>query len=470
MIKTEFDPTVIEKVTKVLSLHFNNGYLLDSPIQLVRFLSFAKDVFGEEISLPDEVVKNYISSCGTLYGNRVYPVSDETKERIKEMADEYFSDGAQAIFFAEFYARNESWLSYASVVSEDMLTGILRGLFPKHIFTQFYFGHTNDPVFTVVEREILRVWGADVLLTYKQLSDRLRYVPTERIKSILGQNGDFIWSRVETFSHISRINITDEEREIIREAATQECDVNNYISITDLPLGEIEDRNYDLSITAVHNAVFRICLSDVFDKRGKIITNKGNVLNALTLMEQYCRSIERCSLTDLLVLEKELTGKIHRKIPLEAGYNIMVRIGRDTFIADKFVHFDVEATDAAIDLFFSANCDYLPLKSFTAFGAFPDCGQTWNLFLLESYCRRFSDKFRFDTPSVNSRNAGAIIRKSCGSNYIEIMTDAVANADVSLTNDSVGRFLFDSGFIGRTVTSKVNEIIDKAKALRGRRR
>ncbi|APV45337.1 hypothetical protein Dform_02024 [Dehalogenimonas formicexedens] len=465
--KPALDPVAVDNLTNVLSAHFANGYRLNSPIELARFRSFAAKDFGEEIVLPDEELKGYISACGTTYDGKVYAVSAETKGRIKELVDEYFSDGAQAIFFAEFYAKNENWLFGASVVSEDMLVGILRRLFPKLSFTQTYFGHMDASVFSALESEILRVWGDDVLLTYEQLAKRLQYIPIDRIKYALGQNGNFIWSKVETFTHVNRIDISNEERKIITEAAMQECNARGYTSITDLPFRNIQERNYELSVTAVHNAVFCICLSDKFDKCGKIVTRKGDTLNALTIMKDRCRTIDKCSLDDLLNYEKELTGEVHRWIPMEAGNAVLVRIDKDTYVADKYVHFDAEAVDAAIELFIDG--DYLPLKSFTTFGAFPDCRQTWNLFLLESYCRRFSKKFRFDTPSVNSRNAGAVIRKICSLDYTEIMTDAVANADVPLTDRTVGRFLFDAGYTGRSTTSKVNEIIYKAKAIRERR-
>ncbi len=465
--KPTFDPAVVEQLTDVLSARFANGYRLNSPIEMTRFRSFAEKDLGEELTLSDEELKAYIAACGTNYEGKIYTVSSETKERIRELADYYFSGGAQAIFFAEFYAKNENWLFGASVISEDMLIGILRRLFPKLSYTQSYFGYTDASIFNVLENEILRVWGDDVLLTYEQLAERLQYIPIERIKSALGQNGDFIWSRVETFSHVSQIDICEEERKAIRAAAARECNARGYASITDLPFGEIEERNYKLSITAVHNAVHHLCLSDRFDKRGKIVTRKGDVFDALTIMKEYCRTIDKCTLDDLLKYEKELTGDVHRWIPMEAGNTILVRINKDAYVADRFVHFNTDLIDEAIELV--VKDDYLPLKSFTTFGAFPYCGQTWNLFLLESYCRRFSRKFRFDTPSVNSRNAGTVIRKSCGMDYTEIMTDAVVNADVSLDGATVGRFLFDSGYTGRSTNAKVKMIIDKAKAIRERR-
>lgn len=462
--KSALDPEVIEKLTNVLSAHFANGYRLNSPIEMARFRYFAAEDLEEEITLTDEELKSYIAACGTTFDGKVYAVSAQTKERIRGLSEDYFADGAQAIFYAEFYAKNENWLFEASVVSEDMLIGILRRLLPKLSFTQTYFGYTDVSVFATLENEILRVWGDDVLLTYSQLAERLRYIPLERIKAVLGQNGDFIWSSVETFSHVSRIKITDEERQVIREAAIRECKDRGFASITSLPFGEIEERNYGLSITGVYNAVYRICLSDKFDKKGKIVARKGDVFDALTIMKKYCRTIDKCSLNDLLTYAKELTGEVHRWISMEAGNTVLVRIDKDIYVADRYVHFTPDIIDEAIGLFVKG--EYLPLKSFTTFGAFPDCGQTWNLFLLESYCRRFSWKFRFDSPSVNSRNAGAVIRKSCGMDYTEIMTDAVAKADVPLKDIAVGKFLYESGYTGRSTTAKVNEIIDKAQAIR----
>jgi hypothetical protein len=123
---------------------------------------------------------------------------------------------------------------------------------------------------------------------------------------------------------------------------------------------------------------------------------------------------------------------------MEAGYSVMVRADEDTYIAEKYVHFDVAGIDSTLDLFVTG--EYLPLKSITTFAAFPHCGQPWNLFLLESYCRRFSDRFRFEVLAVNSKNAGAIVRKSCRLSYAQIMADAVAKSDIPLEKMELKNF------------------------------
>ena len=465
--KTELDPNIIGKFTEILSSRFANGCRLNSPIEVARFRSFAAGDLNEEIALSDEEMQKYIEACGTSFEGKIYAVAPETKEKIKELADVYFAGGASIIFFSEFYAKNESWLFEASVVSEDMLANILREFFPNAKFTQTYFGFADATLSSALEGEILRVWGGDLLLTYDQLAERLQYAPIERIQYMLGQNGDFIWNNTGTFAHVSHIEITEDEREIIRDTAERECNAHGYVPIGNLPLEEIAMRNHELSIAAIYGAVHRICLSDKYDKKAKIIVRKGDTLNALAIMEEYCRTIDKCSLDELLDYRQNLAGEIHRQTVMEAAYNILIRTDKDTYVAEKHVHFNCDLIDEAISFFVKG--DYLPLKSFTAFGAFPDCGHLWNLFLLESYCRRFSDQFRFDVPAVNSINAGVVIRKSCAMDYTEIMADAVANVDVSLNDAAVCKFLYDCGYTGKSKTAKAAEIIEKAKAIREKR-
>lgn len=461
------DPTIIMKLTEVLSSRFANGYRLNSPIELVRLKTFVATDVDVKISLSDEELEKYVSVCGITYKDKIYVVSNKAIERIRVLVDEYLSSGARAIFYEEFYKKNENWLFEEGVVSDGILLDVLRKMFPKLSFTQTYFGCTNVSISVVLESEIHRVWGDETLLSYWQLAERLTYIPLARIKQILAQNGDFIWNSVEVYSHIRQIQISDEEREAIRKAAESLCNAHGYVSIIDLPAGGIRERNYEFSETAIHSSVYRICLLDKFDKRGKIITRKGDIVDVRAILNNYCSNIDRCSLRDLLDFEKELTGEVHRWIPMEAGNAFMIRVDKDNYVADRFVDFNTDLIDKAIDLF--VRDDYLPLKAFTTFGAFPDCGHTWNLFLLESYCRRFSNKYRFDVLSVNSRNAGAVIRKSCNMSYKEIMIDAVANADVPLKDINVGCFLMNSGYTGRYSKAKANEIINAAKIIRERR-
>jgi hypothetical protein len=466
--ESTLDALVIELITDVLIAHFPNGFRLNSPIEMRRFRSFVPKDLDKILTMSDQELTTYITSSGTFCNGKIYPVLADVKIRIKELAEGYFAGGAQVIFYDEFYGKNENWLFRASVISKDVLIVILRDLFPRLSFAQTYFGFAKSPVSVTLENEILRVWNGEVLLSSDQLAERLTYIPIDKIKLVLKNNEDFIWNGSNAYSHISQIEITDDELKAIRAATIRECDTAGYILITDLPLSDIEERNSELSLKAVRNAVYRICLSEEFDnKRGVIITRKGDVTDLLTIIKAHFRTIDKCTLAELMNFVQELTGKEHRVKTMEAANNVMVRIDGDTYLADKYVHFDIDKIDEAIEMV--VKNDHLPIKAFTAFSAYPPCGQKWSIFLLESYCRRFSRMFRFDTPSVKSLNAGAVIRKSCVMDYEQIMIEAVANAKIHLTDPNVWQFLYDNGYAERRTSSTVKKIMDKAKAIREKR-
>lgn len=454
---------------KTLERHFPNGFRSNSPIELRRFRRFAMEDYDEEIMLSDEELNNLILSFGTLFEGKLYIVQVDAIERIKSEIDSAIKSGVGIIFYNAFYEQNEDWLFPASIISEEMLKNTLMSLYPRLVHKKKYlmFEMKSGNELAQIGYEVLRVWGDDVLLSYEQLSERLPYIPVDKIKYVLSQNIDFIWNSEGVYAYIGKVDIIGEERAAITDFVATAYLKNGYTSLSDIPLGEIVERNYELSLTAVQNAVFSIVLADKYDKRGKIVIRKGDILDALSIMKEYCRSLDKCSLRDLLDFERELTGESHRWIPMEAGYAIMIRADEDAFLSEKYVHFNTLEIDVVLDQFLESN--YLPLRSITTFSLFPDCGQAWNLFLLESYCRRFSERFRFEELSVNSKNAGVIVRKNYIASYIEIMADAVAVSDIELEKATIEDFLCINGYIGRRSYAKVDELIVMAKAIRERR-
>lgn len=454
---------------KNLDKHFQNGFRINSPVEMRRFRRFVMEDYGEDIMLSDEELTESILSYGTLFEGKVYIVQDNSIEKIKSKIDSAIKLGVEIIFYSAFYEDNEEWLFPAGIISGEMLKNAIMKLYPRFLYKKNYLAvevQTGSEL-EKIRYELLRVWGDEVLLSYEQLSERLSYIPVEKIKYALSQSGDFIWNSEGIYTQTEKVDITDEECTAIADFVATAYLKNGYASLNDIPLGEIRERNYELTLTAIHNAVFAIVLADKYDKGGKIIIRKGDILDALCIMKEYCGSMEKCSLRDLLNFERELTGEIHRWIPMEAGYAVMIRSDEDTFLAEKYVCFNVFEIDNVLEQFVEGN--YLPLRSITTFSVFPDCGQSWNLFLLESYCRRFSERFRFEVLAVNSKNAGVIVRKNCTASYIEIMADAVAVSSITLEKTVIEDFLYNNGYIGKRSYSKTNELIELANAIRERR-
>jgi len=189
-------------------------------------------------------------------------------------------------------------------------------------------------------------------------------------------------------------------------------------------------------------------------------------------LEQYCRDRKEVSFEELNSLGASLDPQGRTQSTcLIAAHKILVRVSADLFVEESLIHFDVERVDEAISVYCPG--DFIPLKSVTDFSFFPYTGYPWNLFLLESYLRKFSRVFKYEVRSVNSSNVGAIVRKSFVYNdYDDIMANALARSFVTLEDKKTAiEYLFQNGYIARKNIEYIEKnVLSLAKRLRNTRR
>jgi len=450
-------------IIRVLRAHFPNGFRIDSPIELMRFRRFAAKYYTTVFTISDEELKRKILDCGKLFDGKVYIVGQEIVNRIREEVDRAVLSGSKIIFYESFYELHNEWLFAGSVISDVMLKGLVVKLFPQYNHKQSYFSVSPDNIseFLQIKSELIRVWGSNSVQNSDCLSSNLPYIPSAKIKYVLARSSEFIRNAANEYIQLSKVGLTEEECSAITDYVVTSCCTNGYASLSNLPVDEIALRNTELTSMAIQNAVFEIVLADEFNRFGKIITPKGSVKDVRSIIENHCCTLDKCTIKELQDFERELTGG-SSSVALEVAYSKMVRVDLDNFVSDKYVQFNSTEVDEVLSRFITG--DYAPLRSITTFAAFPYCGQAWNLFLLESYCRRFSGRFRLESPSYNSSNIGAIVRKRCRLSYGLILADAIAKSNTPLEKEAAIDFLYSSGYIGRRSYAKINELLNRAKS------
>ena len=464
-----------DALLQLLRRHYEKGYRLDSPIEIKKLRAKWKDEHGgEELRASDEAVRKAIASLTVSAGGMAYLIAQDVKDWLQFIVTLYLGK-SDVIFYETFFARNQEKLTKAHIFHEQILQAVLEEIFPRFHYGKVYFGKAQGAVPDVVRHEILDIWGEKTFWTYEQLEQRL-YIPLDAIKQVLGQQREFLWVAEGTYTHISRVNIDDEVKEKLRQEAQNLAQGRDFWSIKELPVDDVLAANYELETktnSAIYDAVYAICLEADFDRKGDTLTRKqqeddhvqgkmAQKMSAIDRMREYCRSRDVCTLSEMQEFAKEFTRET-RVFSMRAAASSMVRIALERYVADRYVNFDVMRTDAVIEEMMSG--EYLPLKSFVAFARFSPCGQPWNLFLLESYCRRFSRKFRFDVPYPNMQCAGTVIKKSCDMNYDELLADAVFRANIGLDCKTVGQFLYHGGYLGKIpIDRKLKAIIKLAKA------
>lgn len=151
----------------------------------------------------------------------------------------------------------------SEVLLKDIFVKESQGFFVGRNFLVNSTKRINE--FDAVESELKRVWGDNAIHSYQELYDLLPYIPEEKIRQILSRSNQFVWSSLEHFAWIDRVIISDNEKKTIVDYVNEKCDSVGFATISEVPLGQIEEENYELSINAIYDAVYNIALKiDLF--------------------------------------------------------------------------------------------------------------------------------------------------------------------------------------------------------------
>lgn len=456
------------RIRKTLELpRFEYGFKNDG-VELYRFRASYLNVNSVDCSFEDEQLLTIIREMGFEFQGKVYLIADDEKRRIEQSIREFETQGVNIIYYESLYDSKADYYFEAKIMSSEMLKALIKNLLPDFRYKGKYFVLTQEQQteLELVRNDILRVWGEGVLQTFDELSIELQLVPIDKIKCTLAQQPVFIWNSFETYARVDRFEADENEIKSLVTYIAEECEEHGRASLDEIPFGYLKDANPEFSDSAFIGCFCKL-IEDWFDRNARILTRKGASKDIYTAVIEFCRKQEKCTYDRLIYIAERVAGTIRQPEIIEAANAVMVRIDKDYFVVDSLIEFDVDGIDTALDHIVTA--DFMGMREITTFSIFPFCGYGWNLFLLESYCRRFSKKYRYDTRRANSSNSGAVIAKSCTLSYHHIMAHAVARSGRSLSEDEVFDFLIEAGYMERKRYNDITLLINDAAELRERR-
>lgn len=449
----------------LLSKRYKYGFRLESPIELMRLRNYAEEE-NVSFAISDEELQREVSAAGINIDGKIFAVNEALLNDIATLTDNIFASGVTAIFLTPFMNSKEEWLSDRHITTEDMLKAFLKQIRPAYYYGQNMI--TSGERLTEHEatvKEILRISVDNPVIRVDEIKERLCYIPEEKISWSLSVCPDFVWISEGKYFRMDHFVISEDEVETIAEYVAAECDSNGYASITDLPLNNIWEENYELSETAIHTAVFNTVLKDDgYYLNGKIITREANGVDICELLRRHCNGKLHCTASELMGYAEELTGAPNKQNVMSVLYDTMIRVSADDFVADGQISFDVDAVDTLLNEM--VGDQFAPIRSVATYALFPACGVSWNAYVLESFCYRFSNNYRLEVINYNDKNAGLIVAKTLTMTYMEMLCEAAAYSDIELTPDAVGQYFFENGFTAKRKYTKMPDIIEQAKKIR----
>lgn len=419
------------EIVAVLKQHYEYGFKYDSIRELMRFRQFA-DEMGITLPEEDEALKTSILSSGTVIDDKVYCKNDDMLQELQRIVDDILSSGAVVIYYESLFENKQEWMESHVITSPDMLKEYLQYNISGCSFSKkFMVKGSRCSEKDAVTDELKRIWGAHPVESVYRLSDRLPYIPIGNIWRVISGNDLFVLSSEGEYLFIDRFRITKDEEEDILDFVDEICEENGFASLCDVPLGSIEEENYELTQTAIYNAIYKKVLSGKYHLNGKILTKEKSELDAVMLLKQYIKDKDECTFDEVADKVVELTGGINRQYAFQALYDDMVRVDKNRFVANRLVNFSIDEIDTVLAGFITDN--FRAIRDVTTFAMFPLCGQNWNHYLLESFCYKYSRKYSLHVIHFNDKNAGIIAEKDFNKKYNEMLAIALARTDVELS-------------------------------------
>lgn len=455
------------EIVAVLKQHYEYGFKYDSIRELMRFRQFA-DEMGITLPEEDEALKTSILSSGTVIDDKVYCKNDDMLQELQRIVDDILSSGAVVIYYESLFENKQEWMESHVITSPDMLKEYLQYNISGCSFSKkFMVKGSRCSEKDAVTDELKRIWGAHPVESVYRLSDRLPYIPIGNIWRVISGNDLFVLSSEGEYLFIDRFRITKDEEEDILDFVDEICEENGFASLCDVPLGSIEEENYELTQTAIYNAIYKKVLSGKYHLNGKILTKEKSELDAVMLLKQYIKDKDECTFDEVADKVVELTGGINRQYAFQALYDDMVRVDKNRFVANRLVNFSIDEIDTVLAGFITDN--FRAIRDVTTFAMFPLCGQNWNHYLLESFCYKYSRKYSLHVIHFNDKNAGIIAEKDFNKKYNEMLAIALARTDVELSSEVIGQYLFNTGYMAKSKYAKLGEIAQRASELRKER-
>ena len=449
-----------EKVDKAFIEAFPHGIKKGFPGIKSKLNRTYQVLFSKSLEDEDFDFDSYLSEHVQESNQILYVISDEIKIYIKKFVERYISEGSGIVFYDKLYEYERDWLLSRNIYSSEQLMKIVADIFPNYFYSKNYFSIKGKIDFKEL---VYNVTKGKYIVTIDIIQSELPDISSDYIEKVLVGN-DYSWVRIGEYILTEKIEFDSVEVFSVLECIKKNIEKVGFCSLVSQTFDKSLELNDNLSVYALRDAFCKKYISSSeYYKNGNLLFNKDKHLSISSILMDYCRNNEVLTLDNLVSVEKELTGTWNRRL-LEYAYLEKIRISKDTFISSDEIRFDVAGVDSALDLFVADNV--IPVKSVTSFLSFPSLNNySWNLYILESFCVKFSSKYRYKCLNYNSDHIGIICPVYMkDKSYEELLAHAVVRAQVPLTKEDVGVFLAANGYIMRR-TKLVKDVITVAQKI-----
>ncbi|MBR1645345.1 MAG: hypothetical protein IJ685_01080 [Selenomonadaceae bacterium] len=459
---------MLKKILVVISENFSNGvradFITDNQIRRAYKLRYSDEEIPASFS-----VMNFIKKVSFYYSGKYYFVTALNRGRIFRLVDKVLNAGNMIVYYDEFFSRYRGKLNDWHVKTSSVLGALLRTNDSQYYFSDKYFAVNKFVRLGDVIEYKIRALPLGVPFTVEQIHEQLSFVPSSEIERALSNprkysktiDGKYLLTEQLSFD-LSEIN--EVRRGLLSDLKN---DGHAIFNVQEFP--NTFALNPEFSEATIRGVVFDRFLSKDFSRHGNILTVHGAACGGSNLLKRFCSLREEMTLNELNDRARKL-GILRQTTVIEVAMDSMIRVSKNIFVKDSFIKFHTSAIDEALTPFVKGRI--IALRDVTSFDKFDPVKDTrgfeweWNIYLLESFLRKVSRKYKFHTLKATSLVTGAICpRDKIFLNYIDLMSAVVMQENIPLDTNSIDAFLIEKNFRTRRVESLSTSIIERAHVM-----
>ena len=307
-------------------------------------------------------------------------------------------------------------------------------------------------------------------LSLDELQKIFRYVPNEKILSVVTNIKKYLPTVTGKYFPISKIKFDAEEISIAENKIDSAIAEKNFAAREDYDLSSNFALNPEIDEKILRDLIYKKFFADKFDRnRTRLVKKTASIKKRLgfgKLIHELCSSKDELTFDDVSYFSSKYLPSSHGYAVTLAFFNEnMTRVSADLFVKSELVNFSIAAVDDALEKILQGKI--IPLRAINDFTNFPPVeNYSWNLFLLESFLRKYSEKFIFTSAHFNNSNIGAIYPASMNfADYLDVQVAAVVQEKILLEPEEVGNFLVEKGYRGQRSVKIIQRIIQQAKKI-----
>ena len=456
-------PEFAEECSIILQNTFPHGMHQGSVIDRNRFCRKYEELTG---SRPEEddiaVLWEACISCGVVIQDKIFPLSEKTKQIVRSRIDELISSGIRQGYFSIIFENNQQVFNDCGIGSIDVLAGIMQKLYPDFVYnsSSFCIDHSVS-----TEDEIVLALKEMGQLTGDEIQMLLPCIPKERIIQVCRSSNQIIKDN-DNFILLEQLQFDDRDVELSSENVQKHIQEREYAFLREIEIGNSILLNSDIGESALQRALFQKFLSMDYDINRGIISAKGNSLSVTKVLIAFCEEQTTFTLTEIESLNKELNGRESNQ-GIAVAQRVAIQVDNERFVQKNQLDFDVEGIDNALSNIVTS--ELFPIQHISSFISLPAVsGYNWTYQLLASYCRLVSEKFTILEPSASNMCNGLIVRKDAGfESYYQAVAKMAIKDNVSMNYEAVGNYALQMGLLSRRRNSALEAILSEMKNLTG---